>query len=28
MVITDVPQDFVEELKSAQAETKVEEKKA
>ena len=28
MVITDVPQEFVEELQSAQAETKVEEEKA
>ena len=28
MVITDVPQEFVEEMKSAQAEAKVEEAKA
>ena len=28
MVITDVPQEFVEEMKSAQAEAKVEEEKA
>ena len=28
MVITDVPQEFVEEMKTAQAETKVEEEKA